>query len=853
MLCAGEILSQWVVVKFGGSSVSSRTKCQVIIDVVNNHLKQGHKVLVVHSAAQGLTNLLADRCQHNTPAFAAFSEILQALAQDLEVPMSVAKEPLDTLKALDLLAQLDVYQQANLMALGELATHRVLMAFLSKHGQPQSLDPKKWLVSSSEDKRHAEARVLSAKCAITPLADIDQQLSHSYYVMPGFLASDTAGRTVLLGRGGSDTSAAYMAVLLKAKQLEIWTDVHGIFSANPHNIPSARLLLNMGYQEAREIAASGGKVLHPRCILPVEQHDIPLLIKNTNQPKAMGTVLAAAYAPKKPRVSAINSRHQVTLVSMESINMWHQAGFMGDIFTIYKNLGLSIDLVSTAQTNVTISLDNVDNVINQDILNQLTTALKPLCEVEIFRNCSAVTLVGYRIRALADKIAPVLSTFADQRVYITTQSSNDLNQTFVVDEDQADKLTRALHEVLIIEDKEIDDFGPTWAQLIQDKPEKPETSQSWWQIHRQQLLELAKDHSPAYVYHLPTIGHQIKQLQRLTAIDRFYYASKANSHPEILNYIYQQGVALETVSPGEIERVKQSCPDINQQDILFTPNFAPISEYQDALQSELHVTIDNPSMLFDYPEVFKNKQVILRLDPGHGSGHHRYVRTAGTQSKFGIPASDIESVANWCHQHQINVKGLHAHAGSGILDHANWPRIAEYLGNCLSQFPDCEIINVGGGLGIRENPGDAGLDLQAMDESLQAFKRQHPGIQLWMEPGRYLVAHCGVLLARVTQTKWKGHQGYIGIDTGMNSLLRPALYGAWHNIVNLSNLGEPTEFTANVVGPMCETGDVLGIDRKMPATAVGDVILIANTGAYGAVMSSNYNLRSPAAEHILKM
>ena len=105
-----------------------------------------------------------------------------------------------------------------------------------------------------------------------------------------------------------------------------------------------------------------------------------------------------------------------------------------------------------------------------------------------------------------------------------------------------------------------------------------------------------------------------------------------------------------------------------------------------------------------------------------------------------------------------------------------------------------------------------------------------------------------MLLARVTQTKWKGHQGYIGIETGMNSLIRPALYGAWHNIVNLSQLDQPTEYTANIVGPMCETGDVLGVDRKMPKTTVGDVLLIANTGAYGAVMASRYNLREPAAE-----
>ena len=131
------------------------------------------------------------------------------------------------------------------------------------------------------------------------------------------------------------------------------------------------------------------------------------------------------------------------------------------------------------------------------------------------------------------------------------------------------------------------------------------------------------------------------------------------------------------------------------------------------------------------------------------------------------------------------------------------------------------------------------------------FKNQNPGIKIWIEPGRFIVAHSGVLLAKVTQTKWKGQQGYIGLETGMNSLIRPALYGAWHNIVNLSKLNQREEYTANIVGPMCETGDILGIDRKMPHTEEGDVVLIANTGAYGSSMSSHYNLRQPAKNIIL--
>ncbi len=356
-----------MVLKFGGTSVSSFKKWQTIVGVVKERIEQGHQVLVVHSAAQGLTNLLTKKISKNQSIYDEFISKITDLAAELSAKVDLLEQHLTQLKSLNELPKLSIDQQAELLALGEQCTHVLIMDFLTKQIPSSSLDPKQWLISSNQDKRSHESQVLSAKCDISARPDVNNQLSDPFYVMPGFIASDESGNTVLLGRGGSDTSAAYMAVLLSAKQLEIWTDVHGIFSANPHSIPNARLLLNLGYQEAREIAASGGKVLHPRCILPLEQNDIPLMIKNTNHPTAQGTVLASQHSAKKPRVSAINSRHQVTLVSMESMNMWHQAGFMGDVFNIYKKLGLSIDLVSTAQTNITISLDNIDNILNPEI------------------------------------------------------------------------------------------------------------------------------------------------------------------------------------------------------------------------------------------------------------------------------------------------------------------------------------------------------------------------------------------------------------------------------------------------------------------------------------------------------
>jgi diaminopimelate decarboxylase/aspartate kinase len=161
------------------------------------------------------------------------------------------------------------------------------------------------------------------------------------------------------------------------------------------------------------------------------------------------------------------------------------------------------------------------------------------------------------------------------------------------------------------------------------------------------------------------------------------------------------------------------------------------------------------------------------------------------------------------------------------------------------------IIDVGGGLGVPDRIDGPTLNLAKLDEALAGVKSQIPSVTLWLEPGRYLVANAGVLLARVTQTKVKSGIRYVGVATGMNSLIRPALYGAHHDIVNLTRYGEPANLSANVVGPICESSDFLGHDRLLPECHSGDVLLIATAGAYAHSMSSHYNLREPAEELLL--
>jgi diaminopimelate decarboxylase/aspartate kinase len=326
---------------------------------------------------------------------------------------------------------------------------------------------------------------------------------------------------------------------------------------------------------------------------------------------------------------------------------------------------------------------------------------------------------------------------------------------------------------------------------------------------------------------------------------------KANPNAELLRIVHAAGLGFECVSRGEIEAALASVPGLGPGSILYTPNFAPRGEYAWALERGVQVTVDSAFVLERWRELFAGRRLFVRIDTGAGRGHHQHVRTAGSHSKFGVPVDELPALAYLAARAGATVVGLHAHAGSGIFDVSSWRHTAEVLGGALALFPDARVLDLGGGLGVPDRAGRAGVDLRALGEHLSAMRDRFPGCAVWLEPGRYLVAEAGVLLARVTQTKSKGEIRYVGVATGINSLIRPALYGAHHDIVNLSRPGTPATETVNVVGPICESGDVLGHDRLLPESEEGDVLLIATAGAYGRAMSSRYNLREPAEELFL--
>ncbi len=851
--------SNLVVIKFGGTSVATAERWDNIKTVIEEHRKNKRRVIVVCSAPSGVSNLLETLLEKAISN--DYFDVLEAikakytiLASSLgcdanEILLAYFKTLTQLVEGIALIGEVTPRLQARVMAFGELMLTSLGEAYLKQQGVDVNWqDARQWLKVIDNKNLHHPSYYLEARCDTDFRPELKQlldEIPEDVILLQGFIANNADNETVLLGRGGSDSTAAYLAANLKAERCEIWTDVPGIYTANPRHIPEARLLKHLDYDEAQEIASMGAKVLHPNCINPVKRHHIPLYVKYTPQPQREGTMISLDGDGVNVQIKSILTKSNIMLVTVETLNMWQQAGFLADIFNCFKRRNISIDLVSTSETSVTVSLDSSINSRDSRVMSALLKDLSEFAKASVIAPCASISLVGHNIRAILHQLGGVFSVFEEQKIHLLSQAANDLNLTFVVDEDQVHRVAQKLHTLLIEQGHANYYFNQSWQQEFGQQIELPE---EWWQRDREKLLALLAQQSPAYVYQQDALKTSVDDLKQCDAIDKIFYAMKANNNQDILQYFYQQHIGFECVSLEEIFYLQKLFPDIDPTRIIFTPNFAPKEEYQQALTLGVTVIVDSIYPFTNWPEVFSGKNIFIRIDPGKGYGHHRFVVTGGNESKFGIPLYELEKLRAIAAENDIHIVGLHTHSGSGILNPKKWQQASVALTGILSDFPEVRTLNLGGGLGIVEKPGQKPLDLTAVNKSLHQVKSAFPGIKLWIEPGRYLVGRAGALLATVTQVKQKGEIRFVGIDTGMNSLIRPALYGSYHEIVNLTRIGEPKTETVNIVGPICESGDTLGYSRLMPKTYEGDVILIANTGAYGRCMSSEYNLRLPAGE-----
>lgn len=840
-----------IVVKFGGTSVSTVKSWKTIARVVKKHLKEVDRVIVVVSAIAGVSDTLEELAQTSDPAH---RRLLLDTVEDRHYQLIEALNITTSIRLGRLLSLLNISAEvkpvgdparyADIMSFGERASSSIGEAFLRSQQIPMTLLSANRLLLATDD------GYTDTSCIFSPILEEQKFLvegKRRVMITEGFIARNQNDNTVLLGRGGSDTSATLIASGVKAKRCEIWSNVPGFYSTDPRTVAEAKLIRKLSYEEAQEIALMGAKVLHPRAIAPLLAEQIELRLCSTDDYRVKGTVISGQVQTDDAMIKAISVKDKILLLQMASLQMWRQAGFLADIFACFKRHRLSVDLVATSEATVCVSLDEGMAELQQR-LDRLLADLSNFCRVIQIPSCLAISLVGRNIRSILPKISKILTLFDNQIVHLVSQSANDLSVTFVVDRQRGARLVQRMHRLLFENGTNIDIFGSSWSKLR--KKQQPRHLPGWWVYRRQRLLSMMKKHEMLYVYDLATVDKALQKLTSIEAVDRIFYAVKANSCRQLLMFLANKGCGLECVSQGELVHLEQT--QLTSAEILFTPNFCQKDEYSYALQRRYQVTVDNLYVLEKWGDLWQGQEIFLRIDPGSGRGHHRHVTTGGIRSKFGIARSDIVKAKEIAKRYAIKIKGLHVHSGSGILTSDDWRWRAEVLAEMLDELPEVEIFNLGGGFGVPEHPRDQQLSIDAVAESLAEIKRKLSGIDLWIEPGRYLVAEAGVLLAKVTQTKHKDGVKFVGLTTGMNSLIRPALYDSYHQIFNLSRLDDEQQETVDIVGPICESADNFGNARQLPPCQEGDVLLIANSGAYGATMSSSYNLRPPADELILE-
>ncbi|QIU90301.1 diaminopimelate decarboxylase [Yokenella regensburgei] len=363
---------------------------------------------------------------------------------------------------------------------------------------------------------------------------------------------------------------------------------------------------------------------------------------------------------------------------------------------------------------------------------------------------------------------------------------------------------------------------------------------------------------PVWVYDAQIIRRQVAQLSRFDVVR---FAQKACSNIHILRLMREQGVKVDSVSLGEIERalVAGFDPRSNPDDIVFTADV--IDEETIARVAELGIPVNAGSvdMLGQLGTASPGHRVWLRINPGFGHGHSQKTNTGGENSKHGIWHSDLPAALAVMQRHQLQLVGIHMHIGSGV-DYGHLEQVCGAMVQQVIDFgQDLQAISAGGGLSIPYRQGEETIDTDHYYGLWNAAREQiarhfgHP-VKLEIEPGRFLVAQAGVLVAQVRGVKEMGSRHFVLIDAGFNDLMRPAMYGSYHHISALAadgrDLSQAPVLDTVVAGPLCESGDVFTQQeggkvetRALPAVVAGDYLVLHDTGAYGASMSSNYNSR----------
>lgn len=829
-----------LVLKFGGSSMCPKGYDTITKQIIKNN---GYRIVIVVSAIQKTTNMLYKIVNYEEDTFDDINKLHIELADYLKIDKTLLVETLENLskdvsdyKSNPLIDA--VQHKIKIISYGEILSSVILQEYLTRMGFKSKLLNSRNFIKSINEHTIIDPYNLNMKGAmecrkenIHFLFDKDVNI----YVTQGFISSTKDNKLCILSRSGSDTSASLIAGALDADRLEIWTDVDGMYTADPRIIPEAQIINEINYEIAQEISASGSYVVHPYSLQPCMEKNIAIHIKNTFDPDSRSsTVINNSINSNKDMIYSIANQKNVTIYSIKSKDMWNNFGFVADIFKLFSDNCVDVNIITTSQ----ISVLTTTTESSREKREKIYMVLKAKYDfVDMIENNNIVSIIGNNIQENLNlsNCNKILNEIGHKHLRIRHESANRLNLSLVVDNLIAEKLIRSLHREFILKAiKHVDNMD------------------IWWRRKLDTVKSFGND--TKYLYDLEDVTTKCELLKiNLPCIKKFYYAMKANNNESVVKRIVSHKFGIECVSYNEVIYAIIKCM---ATDILYTPNYAHLNEYEKVIDYcrtknvKLMVIIDNYLLLNS--GVFKDVNIGVRLDLDSGDGHDEKVITEGDNIKFGLPLYDIPKLIEHADKNNIIIKALHTHKGSGILNPEAWASSLNKIKDVIHYFPNVNVIDLGGGLGIFNN--GIKLDLNIVNNHIAnaiGNDIRFNNIELVMEPGRYIVAEAGILVTNVTQIRQKGTNIYLGIDTGMNAIIRPSLYKAYHPIYNISKIGKKPCVNYQVVGNICESGDVIGKNIMLPQSDTDDTILIENVGAYCQVMGMNYNMRYTPDEYVI--
>ncbi|MDX1379895.1 MAG: aspartate kinase [Xanthomonadales bacterium] len=465
----------FVVLKFGGTSVASAGHWRTIADIVSKRRKEGHRVLLVCSALAGVTDRLEALADAPPGEPGAILDALEARHHEHAAALGVDGPALVEAGIGGIRRAADRYtdtcdpaDRAELLAWGEWLSAALGHAYLSRSMAAGLVDAREALTVLDENGAHPRRAWLSARCAAGPDNELLGRWSEldPVLVTQGFVARAADGRTALLGRGGSDTSAALLAGRLRADRCEIWTDVPGLFSADPRHLPGARLVESLDFTEALEMAAGGARVVHPRCLHAAAEAGIPVEIRDTTRPGLPGTRIVPREGAAPEGIKAIAMQPGMAVLLLENRDIRQQVGFLAGVFADVAAQGVSVDSVATSETTTTLAIHRQANLLDDPALLALEQRLAQRCAVTVFPDAAALHVVGRGARRALAQLGGLAGWLDGHRLLMVSQSANDCCLSLLVPGEAAAELLGQLHAALI--EPRDEGFGRRWRDIGDD-------------------------------------------------------------------------------------------------------------------------------------------------------------------------------------------------------------------------------------------------------------------------------------------------------------------------------------------------------------------------------------------------